>query len=110
MKESERTKIANRLGALFKRTVPYTAWGQSDQFAFSQLLCRAALISELGEIERFKPRYQFFPHSLGRLLEKWDDILDASRNGDISKKPKSTLSKSISHTLAQIADIERRGY
>jgi hypothetical protein len=109
-KEADREKFAGLLSAIYGRSTPYTAWTQAAQFNFSQLLSRPALEQEILALTKFKPRYKYFPQSLGRLMEKWDDVLDASRNGDIEKKPKNTFDKNMSRTVAQIAAIEKRGY
>jgi hypothetical protein len=95
-------KFAARLGAIYGRTGSYTFWPECDQRNFATLLRRPTLDAEITEVERFKPIYEFFPHSLTKLLENWQSVLDAAHNPDLQKRPQTPASKSLKRMENQI--------
>lgn len=87
-------QIDARSGALFGRTGPATAY--AEQCVISEVSRRPGAIDEMSEIEVFhrKPG-NYFPQSLQRLLEKWEETLDRARTYDTRKKNISTSTKVI---------------
>ena len=82
-------QIDARAGALFGRTAPATAY--AEQCAISEVSRRPGAIDEMAEIEVFhrKPG-NYFPQSLQRLLEKWQETVDRSRTYDTRKQNHAT--------------------
>lgn len=99
---SETEDFGRRVGALYGRTTPFFRWPLEDQQNVAQIVRRPECESELAMLTAFKPRYKFFPQSLTSLLAGWEKTLDAARNPDTPKAPKTGMDKTVENLLKNL--------
>jgi uncharacterized protein YdaU (DUF1376 family) len=95
------SELKSKLADVFRRP-PEQPWNRIEETAIAEIAMRPGCMLELSELLAFRPkRGKFFPSSILKLCQKWNETLDSSRNNN-NHNPDKPVEKTM-----QDREIER---